>query len=423
MSITLPSDTGTWLITGASAGIGTEFARQIAERGYNVTLAARRIERLTELAAELEDAHGVRAVAVACDVSNAEHRQELLDSIEARGDHVDILINNAGIGTEGAFTSFSPEENQRQIKVFAASIEDQEGLDFGLSECGSYLLASSLDELDDLKQSAQLMKEDGFDVELLTEDPIDRDFYGALFNPGDLAVNPAKLTRALIARSSAQVFEGEEVFAVKKSASGGKLVVSTKKRTLTASKVLLATNAYAALGSYALAEKLNVIRGQMLVTKPLKKRLEAMESICYANYGFEYFRQLPDNRMLLGGCRQQFMDEERGFGDTVTRSVQNALESYLKHRFPECAGIPVDYRFSGLMAFTNDGLPIVGEHEGLPGVFCAVGCNGHGLGFGLNLARMLINVALNGASAGTFSLTRETLKKPLAMASSVEIGP
>lgn len=117
MSIPLPSDTGTCLITGASAGIGTEFARQIAERGYNVTLAARRIDRLTELATELEEQHGVRAIAVACDVTDAQQRAELIESIEARGDHVDILINNAGIGTEGAFTGFTTEENVAQIEV------------------------------------------------------------------------------------------------------------------------------------------------------------------------------------------------------------------------------------------------------------------------------------------------------------------
>ncbi len=252
------------------------------------------------------------------------------------------------------------EENQRQIRVFADSIKDQAELDFNLTDCGSYLLASSLDELDDLKSSAQLMNEDGFDVQFMLEDPIGRDFYGAIYNPRDLAINPVKLTRALLRKSSARIFENEEVCSVKKSPSGGKLVVATAKRSMIASKVLLVTNAYSALGSYALAEKVNVVRGQILVTCPLKKRLKDLEAICYANYGFEYFRQLPDNRLLLGGCRQQFMEEERGFGDTVTRSVQAALESYLKHRFPECAGTPVDYRFSGLMAFTNDGLPMVG---------------------------------------------------------------
>jgi hypothetical protein len=117
MGIPIPAEGGTCLITGASAGIGSEFARQMAERGYNVTLAARRIDRLTELAAELEEAHGVRAIAVACDVTEPDQRQELIDSIEARGDHVDILINNAGIGTEHAFMADPTEKQVQQIEV------------------------------------------------------------------------------------------------------------------------------------------------------------------------------------------------------------------------------------------------------------------------------------------------------------------
>jgi len=128
MSIPIPSATGTCLITGASAGIGTEFARQLAERGYNVTLAARRIERLTELAAEIEDTHDVRAIAVACDVTDTGQRQELIDAIHARGDEIDILVNNAGIGTEGSFTSFTTEENQRQIDVNISALTAMTGL-------------------------------------------------------------------------------------------------------------------------------------------------------------------------------------------------------------------------------------------------------------------------------------------------------
>jgi short-subunit dehydrogenase len=117
MSIPIPSETGTCLITGASAGIGSEFARQMADRGYNVTLAARRIERLTELAAELEEQHNVRAIAVACDVTDPAQRVELLQAIEARGDHVEILINNAGVGTDGAFLADPLDKQMQQLEV------------------------------------------------------------------------------------------------------------------------------------------------------------------------------------------------------------------------------------------------------------------------------------------------------------------
>ncbi len=117
MSIPLPSENGTCLVTGASAGIGTEFARQLAERGYNVTLVARRIDRLSELAAELEEQHKVRAVALACDVSEADQRQEMLDAVAARGDEIQILVNNAGVGTDGSFADPPSDAEIKQVEI------------------------------------------------------------------------------------------------------------------------------------------------------------------------------------------------------------------------------------------------------------------------------------------------------------------
>jgi hypothetical protein len=117
MSIPIPSDNGTCLITGASAGIGVEFARQVAERGYNVTLAARRVDRLSELAAEIERDHNVRAVAVECDITDAVQREQLLASIADRGEHVDLLINNAGKGVDGPFWERRLDEQLSQIDL------------------------------------------------------------------------------------------------------------------------------------------------------------------------------------------------------------------------------------------------------------------------------------------------------------------
>lgn len=104
-------------MTGASAGIGQEFARQMAERGYNLTLAARRLDRLTELAAEIERDHGVQAHAVECDVTDPASRATMLKGIAERGHEVEILINNAGCGSDGVFADNEFETEMRQIEL------------------------------------------------------------------------------------------------------------------------------------------------------------------------------------------------------------------------------------------------------------------------------------------------------------------
>src|SRR5215217_2915604 len=86
------------LITGASAGLGVEFARQLAKRGHRLVLAARRKDRLDELANKLGNAR-----AVAIDLSKGGSPAELLDDLEANGEQVEILVNNAGFGLIGRF--------------------------------------------------------------------------------------------------------------------------------------------------------------------------------------------------------------------------------------------------------------------------------------------------------------------------------
>ncbi len=87
----------TALITGASAGLGKEFARQLAAQGYNLILVARRKEALDALAAELAAAHGVQADVLTADLIDPAAPQQLADAVAANGWHVDFLINNAGV--------------------------------------------------------------------------------------------------------------------------------------------------------------------------------------------------------------------------------------------------------------------------------------------------------------------------------------
>jgi short-subunit dehydrogenase len=97
-----PPDAGsTCLITGASSGIGEQFARQLAARGYGVYLVARREDRLRALAADIERDHGVRAEVAACDLSNASEIEGLPARVWESGLAVELLINNAGFTTVG----------------------------------------------------------------------------------------------------------------------------------------------------------------------------------------------------------------------------------------------------------------------------------------------------------------------------------
>lgn len=104
------------LVTGASAGIGAEVARQAARAGYDLALTARRAERLESLAEELADAPGeIQVIPAGLDDPSAPER--IIAETLARFGRLDSLINNAGLGLPTLFATSEPEEIRRQVEV------------------------------------------------------------------------------------------------------------------------------------------------------------------------------------------------------------------------------------------------------------------------------------------------------------------
>src|SRR6478672_7960726 len=106
------------LITGASAGLGREFARQLAGRARSMILIARREEQLIELNHELQRQHqNLRVHIRKVDLSNPAQLKELMESLDRERIDVDLLINNAGLGDAGRFSTSDPARNEDMIFV------------------------------------------------------------------------------------------------------------------------------------------------------------------------------------------------------------------------------------------------------------------------------------------------------------------
>jgi short-subunit dehydrogenase len=110
-------DRKTALITGASFGIGMEFARIFAREGYNLVLVARNGDRLRQLASELEKAHSTRSLILATDLTEPGAAAYVLDQTTRADIQMDVLVNNAGFGQYGMFADNDLEECLRQIQL------------------------------------------------------------------------------------------------------------------------------------------------------------------------------------------------------------------------------------------------------------------------------------------------------------------
>ena len=110
------------LITGASSGIGLEIAKNLAEKGYNLILTARRRDLLEEVAKNISSKNDVNVDIISKDLSLKESTQEIFEFCEAKDYSVDILVNNAGYGIKTAFEKTSVEEEEKFIRVLGTSV-------------------------------------------------------------------------------------------------------------------------------------------------------------------------------------------------------------------------------------------------------------------------------------------------------------
>ncbi len=262
---------------------------------------------------------------------------------------------------------------------------------------GSFVLAIDAEEEDLLRRSYPLLLEDGFACEYKESSEISKilgtaGFFGGLFNPLDGCVDPVGLTRgaaAVVRAGGGRIFERSGVRRIREGA--GHWTLETEKGTATAPLLFLAVNAWTPILLPQL--RLQPVRGQCLAIGPL--RSPPIPTPCYTNYGSEYWRG-SGRHTLMGGMRRAGKSSETGLDDGVTHSVQQALEGFRSAHFPGLEREPIAYRWSGIMSYSGDGLPLIGAVRDREGLFLAGGYTGHGLGWAFLAARWLSRLAVEG---------------------------
>jgi glycine/D-amino acid oxidase-like deaminating enzyme len=255
---------------------------------------------------------------------------------------------------------------------------------------GSFLAAlSGSGQAEELEESGELLRGRGFEVEWWDRRRVaaaagSERLDGALFQPRDGGLDPVRLCRGLARLGTFEVRTGVAVRAI--AGDRGRVTLSTTAGLLVAHRVVLAMNAYLPFLVPSLSAVVRPVRGQVLATAPGPRHLAG---VWYVNDGYEYLRQLPDGTLILGGRRRAAERVEVGYAETPTGTVQGALEEFLQATFPALAGRPIVDRWAGIMGFTADGFPRLGELPHLGPVVYGAGFSGHGLSLGFVTGRYL----------------------------------
>ncbi len=254
-----------------------------------------------------------------------------------------------------------------------------------LARVGSLRLAADEEERDRIRGEFEAMRGDGIEAEWLDELPpqLAGRFHGAILHPGDGALQPARFVRRLAAgaaEAGAEIREHDPV---------------TDVEALDADRVLVATDGYGHGLVPELADAIWPTRGQVVVSAPLPERL--YDRPHYARQGFDYWQQLPDGRVLLGGFRDVSILDELTDVEETTPTIQASLESFLG----ELIGRPpeITHRWAGIFGLTQDMLPLVGPVPGRDRVWVAAGYSGHGNVLGFACGRLVAAALLGEAES------------------------
>ena len=249
---------------------------------------------------------------------------------------------------------------------------------------GSLRIAASEAEERDCDLELEAMLADGFPVK-----PYTGQEGTGLYFPSDAAMNPLERCR-IIARKAAQ--HGAALHEQTRAISLGGGAVNTTNGRIRCKQIIVAVDGKLEILLPELAGRVRTARLQMLSTGPAPE-VDYPYPV-YRRWGYDYWQQLPDGGVVLGGCRDLFEASEWTADSEPTEDVQNCIESVLR----TVVGVqqPVERRWAASVAYSDGILPVMEQPR--PGVWAIGGYNGTGNVIGAIYGRMVAQIAVTGES-------------------------
>lgn len=267
---------------------------------------------------------------------------------------------------------------------------------------GSLKLALNEPEFEQIIESASLLNEDGWEVKVVQRNDLPvrlrNTYFGGAYYPANGEFHPARFVTglALLAKQAGAVFHNESpVIGISVSEDG--VLLSSPGGKVHARTLVLATNAWlpelgALVGANWLSNCITPTRGQIIATEPVSEQLFPYP--CSADEGYQYWRQLPDGRLVVGGWRNRSFDTElQTYDETPNDGVQRHLDAFV-HQTLDLPQVHITNRWAGIMGFTADSLPLIGQLPGVPNCYIAGGYTGHGNAFAIQAAQLISELVL-----------------------------
>jgi len=256
------------------------------------------------------------------------------------------------------------------------------GIDCDYQQTGSLRLTRTHEESEDLRGSLPELRHDGFPMrEIAITDAVPEHaaggFNAAFEVPEDGMIHPVKFLHGV---ALAAVEKGARLHAHTRVDSAkwqaGLWEVRAGENVARARTLVLATNAFTPRLLPHLAPVIAPRRGQVLATAPLDVVVTTRPT--YAHWGYQYWRQTPDRRLIIGGWRDTDFEAEATDTNETTEKIQAAIEEGLKQLVP--GGAPIEHRWAGIMGYARDGRPLVGWLDAAHHLAIVGGFTGHGMG-------------------------------------------